>query len=277
MSRKDTSATSSRSSRGLKVGIAAVVVVLVGGAGAADVLAAGKGNPVKTHPAPTLFTTAQTSPLAKDLAAQKPLADKAFQVWASTHPRQDDAAFTAFALAAVPAPPGQDVTTTELAELHQLAAGRTPAGLSAATWLEVYGKKDVWKLYLSDAVETSGAADRAVAKARFASDTALAKSLTAAAQLRFGRQAPTVVDPSLRKGAARKAKLSYPSKHAVYVFSELALLTALDPGRAGDFQRMTDQVAYSRLYAAGHYRSDLVAGAFLGDLLGDYEARGLTG
>jgi hypothetical protein len=34
---------------------------------------------------------------------------------------------------------------------------------------------------------------------------------------------------------------------------------------------MADQVAYSRLYMAGHYRSDLVAGAYLGDLIGDYE------
>ena len=32
-----------------------------------------------------------------------------------------------------------------------------------------------------------------------------------------------------------------------------------------------NQVAYSRLYMAGHYRSDLMAGALLGYLIGDYE------
>jgi hypothetical protein len=62
----------------------------------------------------------------------------------------------------------------------------------------------------------------------------------------------------------------------VYVYSELAVLTSLDPGRAAEFRHLTDEVAYSRLYAAGHYRSDLLAGALVGDLLGDYEVRELT-
>lgn len=170
-----------------------------------------------------------------------------------------------------------DTDTSELAELRALAATRTPEGTRAAAWLEVYGKKDLWKLYLGDATETAPKDVHQRAKAVFSADTALAKALTASAQARFGRQAPTVVDPSLRKGAARKAKLSYPSKHAVYVYSELAVLTALDPGRASEFRHTADEVAYSRLYAAGHYRSDLLAGALLGDLLGDYEVRVLRG
>lgn len=261
--------------RGIKAGIGVVVALLVAGAGVSNVYASG-GNPVKTHPAPLLFTPAQVNPLAADLAKQKPLADKAFATWAASHPKQDDAAFTAFALSQLPAPPDAAVQASELAELHQLADTRTAEGLAAAHWLEIYGKKDVWKLYVSDATETADPKVKKHAKDLFKADTTLAKAITAAAQARFGRRAPTVVDPSLRKGAARKVKLSYPSKHAVYVYSELAVLSVLDPGRVSEFQAMADQVAFSRLYAAGHYRSDLIAGAFLGDLLGDYESRAVT-
>jgi membrane-associated phospholipid phosphatase len=261
--------------RGVRTGIVAVVVLLVAAAGVSNVYAS-SGNPVKDHPAPTLFSDAQIAPLGAALAAQKARADQLFAAWSAAHPTRDDAGFAAFALAQVPPVPDAATQARELAELHVLADARTPQGMAAASWLEVYGKKDVWKLYLRDATETWSAAHRARAAAVLKADTALAKSMTATAQARFGRPAPTVVDPSLRQGA-RRTKLSYPSKHAVYVCSELAVLTALDPGRAAEFRHLTDEVAYSRLYAAGHYRSDLVAGALVGDLLGDYEVRGLGG
>jgi hypothetical protein len=251
------------------------VALLTIGAGVSQVYLGGSGNPVKTHPAPTLFTPAQIAPLAQELAAQKPRADQAFAAWSAVHPERDDVAFTAFALGQLGPPPDANIQSAELEELRGLAGTRTPTGMTAAAWLETYGKKDIWKLYLSDATETAGSKAKKQANAAFKADTTLAKALTAAAQSRFGRQAPTVEDPTLRQGTARKVKLSYPSKHTVYVSSELALLAALDPGREKDFQDMADQVAFSRLYAAGHYRSDLVAGAFLGDLLGDYEVRNL--
>lgn len=260
--------------RRIKAGIALVVGLLVAGAGTSSFYAS-NGNPVKAHPEPVLFPHSVVAPLGRELAAQKPIADAAFATWSATHPAQDDAAFLIFALSQTPAPPSPAAQIQELAELHQLATTRTPDGLAAATWLEVYGKKDAWKLLVSDATEFASPAARKQAEATFRADTALAKSLTAAAQTRFGRPAPSSVDPSLRPGAAAGAKLSYPSKHGVYVFSELAVLSALDPGRRADFQELADQVAFSRLYAAGHYRSDLLAGALVGDLLGDYEVRAL--
>ena len=257
--------------RGVRAGIGLVTALLVAAAGVTSVYGSG-GNPVKTHPAPTLFPAADVAPLAAELARQKPLADRAFATWSAAHPAQDDAAFTEFVLSQVPPP--QD-PAPELAELHRLADRRTPEGMAAATWLEVYGRKDVWKLFVKDATELEPPAEQDAASARFHAGTDLAGTITDAAQARAGRRAPSAVDPSLRPGVAPSTKLSYPSKHAVYVYSELAVLSALDPGRQADFQEMADQVSYSRLYAAGHYRSDLVAGALVGDLLGDYEVRGL--
>jgi len=254
----------------VKAGIAAVVVLLVAGAGISTVSAAG-GNPVKTHPAPRLFSQAQIAPLAQVLAAQKPSADRAFASWVATHQGRDDAAFTSFALGQVPPPPDARTQQAELAELRQLAAARTAAGLDAAAWLEVYGKKDVWKLYVGDAVELAPDTVKTADKAAFKNTTSLAQSLAGTAEKRFARHSPGEVDPSLRKGLTRRARPSYPSKHAVDVYAELTLLRAMDPGRTGEFQQMADEVAYSRLYSAGHFRSDLVAGAFLGYLVGDYE------
>ena len=254
----------------VKAGIAAAVVLLSVGAGVSTVYASG-GNPVKHHPAPRLFPPAQIAPLAQVLATQKPLADRAFATWVAAHPGRDDAAFTTFALEQLPPPPDAQAQQAELAELHRLAAGRTPAGLTAAAWLEVYGKKDVWKLYVGDAVELAPDSAKSADKAAFKATTTLAQSLADQAEARFARHSPGEVDPSLRRGLSRRIRPSYPSKHAVDVYAELAVLRALDPGRAAEFQQMADEVAFSRLYTAGHFRSDLVTGAFLGDLVGDYE------
>lgn len=255
--------------------LALVVGVLLVGTSASVAASPSGGNPVVGHPAPVLFTTSAVSPLARDLARVRVRADAAFAGWATTHPRPDDAAFTAFAMAQLPPPPAGAVQAQELTELRQLAARRTRAGIKAANWLEVYGKADVWKVYLRDAVEFGDATSAKVATAMLKADTRLAGRLAKQAEAHFHRPSPSAVEPTLRKHA-RPQKLSYPSTHAVYVHSELVVLSALDPHRAAEFQQMTGQVDYSRLYAAGHYRSDLVAGTFLGDLIGDYEVRNAT-
>jgi membrane-associated phospholipid phosphatase len=262
--------------RTIKIGIAATVVVLVAAA-AGTYYTANKPNPIKSHPMPALFSAAQTAPLQQALAAQRPLADQAYARWAATHPIRDDAAFTAFAIAQLPPPPQGQQQAAELVEVRQLAAQRTPAGTTAATWLELYGKKNIWTLYAHDLADLQSTDQGAAQIAQLKTSLALAKSLTAAAQTRFNRQAPFIADPSLRADKAGiTAKLSYPSKHAVYAFTALTLLSRAYPPRAGEYTYMADQVAYSRLYMAGHYRSDLLAGAFLGDLIGDYET-GTTG
>ncbi len=193
----------------------------------------------------------------------------------TTHPRRDDAAFTSFALAQLPPPPGPEVQDGELAELRALAAIRTKDGLRAADWLEAYGKTAVWKQYLRDALEISNGPAATRVTTAFQANLQIATVLARTAQERFARRSPSAVEPTLRRHP-RPAKLSYPSAHAVFVYAELGMLTTLDPGRAADFTRMADQVSYSRLYAAGHYRSDVLAGAYLGELLGDYASRKLN-
>ncbi|MEU9125291.1 phosphatase PAP2 family protein [Streptomyces sp. NPDC048506] len=230
---------------------------------------------IKASPPPQLFTDAQVAPLAKEVAAQQKTADALFAEWKKEHgATRDDSAFTAWAVAKVPAPPSAKDRTAELHQVQQLAKTRTTAGKKAATWLEIHGKKDIWKLYLHDQREllpkTEGDADKAQLKAALK----LAKALSEKLAARYHQSAPYVLDPSLRTDkhltTGQKCPCSYPSHHGAASATAVTFLTALDPHRADEYRSMQSQVLYSRLYMAGHVTSDITAGALLGDLVGDY-------
>lgn len=224
---------------------------------------------------PPLFPEAATAPLAGRVAAERGTADALFTSWQKAHGRtRDDQAFTAWVEQTVPAPPAAAARAAELRQVQRLAATRTAAGTKAATWLEVHGKKDIWRLYLHDQREllptAAGDADKAQLKAAFK----LAKAITTQLAARYQRSAPYVLDPSLRTDkhitAGQKCPCSYPSSHGALSATAVTFLTALDPHRAGEYDWMQAEVLYSRVYMAGHVPSDILAGALIGDLVGDY-------
>jgi hypothetical protein len=47
-------------------------------------------------------------------------------------------------------------------------------------------------------------------------------------------------------------------------------LPGLSPHRAGDYRWMQDEIAWSRVYMAGHVPSDITGGTLLGDMIGEY-------
>ena len=83
----------------------------------------------------------------------------------------------------------------------------------------------------------------------------------------YDRPGPRVVASDLSPGKSDPTKVSYPSSHAAFAYAQAALLSAADPARAGMFYDTANTIAFSRLYVAGHYPSDLVAGARRGFLL----------
>jgi membrane-associated phospholipid phosphatase len=263
-----------RTARSVKGLIAAAASALVAAAVTVPLLGVGSANPLDSNPQPALFPRTVVQPLGAQLAAQKPAADRAYATWARTHPRADDAAFVAFAVAQTPSPPTPVRRARELTEVQALATARTGDYVSASTWLELYGKTEIWKTYRHQYADVRPKSAGQAAKAELAHTRSLTKQVTAAAQARFHLDAPFIADPALRTDKTVTPgthKLSYPSKHAVEVFSAMTLMDDLEPLRAAEFTDMADQVAYSRLYMAGHYRSDLIAGAYLGYLIGDYE------
>jgi membrane-associated phospholipid phosphatase len=230
---------------------------------------------VKKNPPPARFTDAQIADVTKQLRAEQHTADTLFAQWKKAHgTTRDDHAFTTWVEAHIPAPPSSTARAAELKQVQTLARTRTPVGKKAATWLEVYGKKDIWKVYLHDQREivptAVGKTDKTQLKAAFTLSKTITKQLVA----RYNSPAPYVLDTSLRPEkhikAGAKCPCSYPSKHGALSAAAVTYLSNLNPHRAAEYQWMAAEVAYSRLYMAGHLPSDILAGALLGDLVGDY-------
>ncbi|MFI6660179.1 phosphatase PAP2 family protein [Streptomyces sp. NPDC050523] len=231
---------------------------------------------VKQNPPPRLFGDAEIASIGKQAVAQRKKADAAFAQWKAAHGTvRDDKAFAAWAARQVPAPPSAGQRTAELHQVQALAGSRTAAGKKAATWLELYGKKDIWKLYLHDQRELIPAQQGTAEKAQLKAALKLAKTISDQLAAKDRQPAPFVLEPSLRPDKhikpGAKGPYSYPSRHAARSAAAVTFLSALSPHRAEDYEWMRAEVLYSRLYMAGHLPSDLTAGTFLGDLVGDYE------
>ncbi|UFR01332.1 phosphatase PAP2 family protein [Streptomyces sp. Go40/10] len=231
---------------------------------------------VEQNPPPTLFTDAEIAAVGKQAAAQRAKADALFAQWKTAHgTTRDDKAFAVWAARQVPAPPSAKRRAAELHQVQALARTRTAAGRKAATWLELHGKKDIWKLYLHDQRELIPAARGKAEKARLKAALELAKTISDQVAAKDKQPAPFVLDPALRPEkhitSGAKGPYSYPSRHAARSAAAVTFLAALSPHRAEDYQWMRAEVLYSRLYMAGHLPSDLTAGTLLGDLIGDYE------
>ncbi|MFF4045002.1 phosphatase PAP2 family protein [Streptomyces sp. NPDC001816] len=230
---------------------------------------------IRQNPPPVLFTDAEITPIGKQADAQRKKADALFAQWKKAHgTTRDDKAFAAWAARQVPAPPAAKDRTAELHQVQALAKTRTAAGKKAATWLELNGKKDVWKRYLHDQRELIPAAQGTAEKAELKAALKLAKTVSDQLAALDKQQAPFVLDPTLRPEKhikpGAKGPYSYPSRHAARAAAAVTFLSALSPHRAEDYRWMQDEVLYSRLYMAGHVAGDLTAGTLLGDLIGDY-------
>jgi PAP2 superfamily len=275
-----------RRATGVKVAMVAAVLLVGGGSLALATVGAGggSGGAFKGSPVPPLFGDGELAAVHAPLKAAEARGHRVAKAWLDAHPLTTDAAFAAWAVRAVGPPAGGLRPGGEqLAQLHRLAARRDAAGTTAARWLESHGKKQPWKLFVKQDKPFLGDAREATLKAAMKAALDLGGRLQAAAKVRYGRPSPYQADPSLhglnQQRFSGQTRQSYPSKHTVLAGAALALLDPVEPRRVGEFDWMADQIAFSRLYGAGHYLSDLTAGAFLGTLVGDYERRkaGLAG
>ena len=140
-----------------------------------------------------------------------------------------------------------------------------PPGCSAATWLEQYGKKDIWKLDAHDQAEWLPAAEGDRRKQDVKDMLDLSKTVADSLGTHFQQSAPYVLEPSLRPDhqvtAGQVCPCSYPSRHASAAASAADLPRALHAApRSRDYRWMEDQIDYSRLYMAGHVPSDIRGG-----------------
>jgi hypothetical protein len=228
---------------------------------------------IEANPPPALFTTSAIRATARDTARQHAIADERIQAWVAVHgTAPDDQAFTSWVEHTFPAPPAD--LAAQLPGVVALAAARDTNGVKAATWLEAYGKKDVWELYAHDQGEmlTTTRADDLKATEKDA--LKMAKQISDDLGARFGSSAPYVRQPSLRPDhkvtAGQKCPCSYPSRHATAGAASETLLGRLQPHLDPEYRHMEAEIDYSRIYMAGHFPDDITAGTLLGDLIGDY-------
>jgi len=278
--------TSSARSPGRLVKALIVAAILAIGAGAA-VLTVGlpsssAGQPFHGSAVPPLYSDAQLAAVDAPLKDAEARAHGAARKWLDAHPAASEEAFSNWAIQQIGPPPGGSATRAELAELHRIAGRRSAAGTTAANWLESHGKKQPWKVFRKQDKAFLSAQRYDAVKRALNDAFGLGGKLQAIAKQRYDRRSPYQADPSLhglnQAKFAGQSRQSYPSKHTVYAGAGTAVLGRVAPHLVPEFDWFTDEIAYARLYGAGHYPSDLTAGVYLGTLIGDYEARknGLT-
>ncbi|GAA1148536.1 phosphatase PAP2 family protein [Nocardioides aquiterrae] len=230
---------------------------------------------IAADPPPSFFPDATTHRIDALTDPQQARATTLMQRWWDQHgTATDDTAFQAFLEANLPGPPDAARRSKEMTEVERLDRERTAAGITAATWLEDHGKKDVWKLAVHDQAEylPAGPGD----DRKNAVDAMLAMTKTVADDLgtKFQMSAPYVLEPSLRNdhtvAPGDVCPCSYPSRHASAAAASRTFLAHFMPQRDPEYRWWQDQIDYSRIYMAGHVASDIAGGTLLGDMVGDY-------
>jgi membrane-associated phospholipid phosphatase len=263
-----------RSRRYVVIGIIAVVALVLGLGG--PMLLGGKSakDRIEADPHPVLFSDVAIAPADQLVDPQAARAHALMQKWWASHGQSpNDTAFLAWLGRSFPEPPSKTARRRELVQLRTLDRQHTPQGVRAATWLEVHGKKDIWKLYAHDQAEwlpsKAGDARKSDVKALLK----LSKKASHQLSAQFGASAPYVLAPALAHKShhiVNGCPCSYPSNHASKAAAIRTYLGAFQPHMTPQYRWMEDEVDWSRIYMAGHVASDISGGALLGDMVGEY-------
>jgi membrane-associated phospholipid phosphatase len=230
---------------------------------------------IAADPPPTLFSDSDIRPIEHRVDAQPARAERLMAGWWKQHgSTADDAEFVTWLEQTLPPPPSPSRRAKEIKEVQAIAKTRTSAGVTAATWLEAYGKNDIWNLAAHDQAELLPATTGEALKNHVSDATSMAKDVADALGTKDQQSAPYVVDPSLRTDKTVNpgdvCPCSYPSRHATAGAAAATYLSYTSPHRSAQYRWTLDEVAWSRVYMAGHVPSDITAGALLGDMIGEY-------
>lgn len=264
-------ATTSNRGRWSVIGLVAAVVTGVIVAGVVWPRSSTNNGLPSSNPL-NFYTTATISPIEHQLATVEARADQVARTWIAKNGTSHDTGFEVFAVGQVGALPSAAVQQRELGALRSLAQRRTQTGIVAAAYFEAHGKKDVWQTY-GDAYDALPDNGHNNAHDLIDSAYGLGAAVSDTAKNTYMRLAPYEVDPALNGTIQRQVtqqKYSFPSGHATLAAAEATVMARLEPQHTDEFRRLEAEIDYSRLYVAAHYPSDILRGAFLGRLVGDY-------
>ena len=167
----------------------------------------------------------------------------------------------------LPPPPRDDAPAAVAgrAELHRLAAERTPERLAQAKHDDEV--EDVRAI--ADVLGPAFNLERFPATATLFADVRNEANIAARqAKTFFKRERPYITDRALDVcDDGHVVRNSYPSGHATIGYSAAVVLANLMPGNAQVILARASDYADSRLYCGVHYREDLEAGQVLAGVL----------
>ena len=167
----------------------------------------------------------------------------------------------------LPPPPKDDAPAAVegRAELHRLAAARTPERLAQARRDDEV--EDVTAI--ADIFGPAFSLERFPATARLFADLRSEDSVAAKqAKAFFKRERPFAADRALDVcDDAHDVRNSYPSGHATMGYAAAAVLANLMPGNAQIILARAADYAESRLYCGVHYRADVDASQVLANVM----------
>jgi hypothetical protein len=186
--------------------------------------------------------------------------------WLAAHPQGTALEFRSYIVEQAGAPPTGAAAEADHATVQAAVAARTPAQDEQARWIDEYGLFIPWQPATSAYIAKVGAdqAKAGVALLQKAED--LTGVLTFPIKDRHMRERPFQehADTPLLDGVTHVRGGSFPSGHASLAFAQEAMLTLLLPERAAELQHLAEVISFSRPYAAAHYPSDVVTGAYVG-------------
>jgi acid phosphatase (class A) len=166
-----------------------------------------------------------------------------------------------------PAADGSEVQKTELAELRQLQATRTPDQFAHAQWNAEHEDASAFASAMGPKFDLAALP----ATARLLKDVRAEQSgISRLAKQEFHRTRPWVADPSIVgcEHGNDKAKSAYPSGHATLGYTLAVVMAGLAPEHAQAVLARAADYAHDRLVCGAHYRSDIVAGQAMGTVIG---------
>ena len=166
-------------------------------------------------------------------------------------------------------PPGESATKHEIDQLKALASGRNAAALDRINYWDAGSPSYHW---VKETVERANTVTGGLLGARniALANVAMYDALIAAWHWKYvyNRRRPSQVDSSLHTVIPNPASPSYPSEHAVVAAAVSTVLSSVLPAPYNALSSMVDEAVHSRLVAGVEFPSDVAAGLWLGEQVG---------
>jgi membrane-associated phospholipid phosphatase len=170
----------------------------------------------------------------------------------------------------LPAPPDDDITSTELQWLKECVAERDQATLANIRYWDAGSPGYRW-MQIAEQYVISGSLPAPFQTRALALVAAAISDATIAAwdsKYVYNRKHPSDLDPAVAPVVAVSQSPSYPSEHAAAAGAAAAVLAYLFPDKAASLADMANQAATSRIRAGVAFPSDAFGGLDLGQTVG---------